>query len=139
MDPERPDSKVVAAVVASYARCRERGAFVEAFYYQLWARDSGIAARFEGTDMAHQQEVMRDGLNTLLMYAKGSTLAGMALDRIAWVHSREVHDVSPRYYDLFVDALVDTAKVWDSEWSEELEQGWRAAMAPGIERMITRY
>jgi hemoglobin-like flavoprotein len=129
----------VAAVLSSYARCRERGGFVENFYRQLWARDPGIARRFEKTDMERQQDIMREAINTLLMFARDSAVARMALDRIAKVHDRGHHDVPPSLYRLFAEVLVATAASWDPRWTPTLEQQWQAALKPGLDYMANRY
>jgi hypothetical protein len=133
------DPTDVAAVLASYSRCRESGRFVEAFYRRLWARDRGIERRFHATDMQRQQEVMREAINTLLMFAGESAVARMALDRISGLHSRRRHDVPAHLYTLFADALIETAREADPRWEPALEAKWRAVLAPGLEYMAARY
>lgn len=135
-DSEQAD---VAAVLSSYARCREHGSFVEEFYRQLLSRDASIARRFEHTDMERQQQIMRDAINTLLMFARGSAMARMALERIAAVHGRHRHDVPPSLYSLFTEVLVATAAAADPAWSPTLERQWRATLGPGLELMASRY
>lgn len=129
----------LAAVVASYSRCRESGRFIEAFYRKLWARDHGIERRFHATDMQRQQEVMREAINTLLMFASESAVARMALDRISGLHSRGRHDVPPHLYTLFADVLIETARESDPRWEPVLEPQWRAVLAPGLDYMAVRY
>jgi hypothetical protein len=135
----RIDEAHVQAVLASYARCRERGGFVKSFYQALWARDTAIQHRFRNTDMARQEAIMREAINTLLMFAGGSVVARMGLDRIAEVHSRKHHSVPPELYSLFTDVLIETARAWDPRWDATLEQHWRAALQPGLEHMAARY
>lgn len=141
--PEASDTRIdddtVQAVLASYARCRERGGFVKRFYAQLWARDATIQHRFRNTDMGRQETIMREAINMLLMFAGGSTVARMGLDRIAVVHDRKHHAVPPELYSLFTDVLVDTARAWDPRWTPTLEHQWRAVLRPGLEHMATRY
>jgi hypothetical protein len=129
----------VQAVLASYARCREQGGFVKSFYQQLWSRDPAIQQRFRHTDMERQETIMREAINMLLMFAGGSVVARMGLDRIADIHSRKRHDVPPALYALFADVLVDTARTWDPRWEPALEQKWRAALRPGLAHMARCY
>ncbi len=129
----------VQLVLTSYARCRERGGFVRTFYEQLWSRDETIRQRFRNTDMAQQELIMREAINMLLMYAGGSVVARMGLDRIADVHSRRHHAVPPELYALFADVLVETARASDPNWEPALEQQWRTALAPGLEYMANCY
>jgi hypothetical protein len=132
----KPDVK---AVLASYARCRERGGFIENFYRELWARDRGIARRFRDTDMDRQQQIMREAINTLLMFAQDSAVARLALNRIGKVHDHRRHDVPPMLYELFAEVLVSTAATWDRHWTPVLEQQWHAALEPGLEHMAALY
>ncbi|MFO7565027.1 MAG: hypothetical protein R6X02_20445 [Enhygromyxa sp.] len=133
------DEATVQAVLASYARCREQGGFIKSFYQQLWARDPGIQQRFRNTDMARQEAIMREAINMLLMYAGGSVVARMGLDRIAVVHDRQHHAVPTELYALFTEVLIDTARAWDSRWEPGLEQQWRVVLRPGLEYMNARY
>lgn len=126
-----------AAVFASYARCRERGGFIEAFYRQLWARDPDIRGRFRTADMYRQHEVMRESINTLLMFARGSEIARLALTRLGKLHGVHGHRVTSSMYVLFINILVDTAREWDPKWSGELAPAWRAALEPGIDYMAS--
>jgi hypothetical protein len=134
-----PDEVDVQLVLASYARCRERGGFVKRFYQELWARDATIQHRFRNTNMDRQEAIMREGINTLLMFASGSVVARMGLDRIGELHSRQRHAVPPELYALFTDVLVDTARSLDPHWKPALEQQWRAALQPGLDYMAARY
>lgn len=126
-------------MLASYARCRERGDFIEAFYNELWARDPDVARRFRNTDMSRQREIMREAINMLIMFARGSAVARMGLERISRVHARGGHDVPPRLYGLFSEVLINTARKRDPSWEPALEHAWRAALAPGLEFMAARY
>lgn len=138
-EPAEVSANEVSTVIRSYARCRERGGFIEAFYRQLWARDPEIRERFQSADMDRQHEVMREAINTLLMFARGSEVAKLALDRLGAAHSAEGHAVHDAMYKLFIDVIVETAKAWDPQWSEELEPAWRASLEPGIRHMAAMY
>jgi hemoglobin-like flavoprotein len=133
------DEAAVQAVLASYARCREKGGFIESFYSQLWARDPAIQQRFTNTDMRRQEAIMREAINMLLMYAGGSVVAKMGLDRIAVVHDRQHHAVPVELYALFTEVLISTARAWDPRWEPALEQQWRLALRPGLAYMAERY
>jgi hemoglobin-like flavoprotein len=133
------DEAAVQAVLASYARCREKGGFIESFYSQLWARDPAIQQRFVNTDMKRQEAIMREAINMLLMYAGGSVVAKMGLDRIAVVHDRQHHAVPVELYALFTEVLISTARAWDPRWEPALEQQWRLALRPGLAYMADRY
>jgi hemoglobin-like flavoprotein len=135
----RSNEEDVHVVVASYARCREQGGFIKRFYQQLWARDPTIQQRFRNTNMERQEAIMREAINMLLMFAGGSVVARMGLERIAAVHSRKRHAVPPALYSLFADVLIETARTSDPRWVSALEQQWRAALRPGLEYMAARY
>ena len=130
---EGPSTAEVDAAIASYARCRERGGFIEAFYERLWQRDHAIKQRFAGTDMERQHQVMREAINTLMMFAGGSSIARMALERLSRSHSPAGYDVSPEQYQLFAEALIETARSFDPRWQPQLETAWREALTPGLD------
>jgi hemoglobin-like flavoprotein len=122
----------VQGVRASFGRCLKEEDFIPSFYATLWGRDPEIRRRFRGADMDRQHQVMRDAITALIMFAGGSQIARMALDRLAKSHAPSGHDVSAHQFELFGDTLVSCVAERDPQWSEELAQQWRTALAPGL-------
>ncbi|MCA9656250.1 MAG: globin [Myxococcales bacterium] len=138
-DPQPDRLERVARVRSSYSRCRVHEDFIPRFYRRLWQREPDVGRRFAHTDMERQHQVMREAINSLLMYARGSKIAELALDRLARVHSRSDRDVPPHLHRAFVDALVEVVEEVDADADDELLTSWRDVLAPGLERIEAGY
>jgi hemoglobin-like flavoprotein len=105
--------------------------FFEAFYHRFLGMSDEISEKFRDTDMTHQQSVLKKSFYSLLtFYASGN--ADHYLEQIARSHSQSHLAVKPELYDLWLEALIDTAREFDTEFGERSELAWRLAMAPGI-------
>ncbi len=120
----------------SYHRCGHE-AFFHAFYRRLLGSDETIRRKFGRTDFEKQNKLLQHGLGLLFIYAKRGNPA--LLERIATRHGPQDVDVPPTLYPLFVDSLVATVREFDTLCSPEVEQAWRAAVAPGIAFMCAQY
>ena len=56
--------------------------------------------------------------------------ASIAVEEIGESHNRRGHDIRPELYELWLDALCESVKKHDSEYTGELESMWREAMRP---------
>jgi hemoglobin-like flavoprotein len=61
------------------------------------------------------------------------------LDRLAVRHSHTDLDVRPTLYDTWLDCLIEAARQHDPQFTAEVEDAWRKTLAPGIERLRSRY
>ena len=124
-------------VEESYARCFESPGFLDTFYQHLLESSPAIPPMFSQTDFERQHKVLQHGLGILMIYAKRKNPA--LLQRIADRHDRNDVNVDPSLYPLFVESLVTAVREHDSEVSPDIEDAWRAAIAPGIEFMKDQY
>lgn len=124
-------------VFQSYGRCCQNERFFEDFYSTFMSRSDEVRAMFDNTDMAEQRRLLRAGISWLIMYARGSS--GLKLHDLGKSHNREGYNVRPAWYELWVDALVETVARHDPECTPELEQEWRQVLHPGIELMRSVY
>lgn len=120
---------------ASFARVLDhevegRG-FFEAFYDRFLAASPEVAEKFRHTDMARQQRMLKKSFYHLLAFY-GSSNADYYLDQVAISHSRTHLDIRPGLYDLWLDALVATARRFDDRFDDDVELAWRLVMTPGI-------
>ena len=75
-----------------------------------------------------------------IMYAeKHDELAKDVLTKIRKSHSRERFNVKPEYYDYWLQSLIDTLKVCDPNFSDNLEQDWRDMMQVTIDYITEGY
>jgi hemoglobin-like flavoprotein len=120
----------------SYRRCGQE-AFFEVFYGKLLAADPTVRAKFAHTDFARQYKALQHGLGLLMIFAKRKN--PVLLERIAGRHGSADLDISPSLYPLFLDSLVATVKEFDPQFSPQIEDAWRRAVAPGVEFMSAHH
>ena len=122
---------------ASYHRCANQPAFFSTFYERLLASDPRIPPKFAGTDFERQNRLLKHALGLLIIYAKRPNPA--LLERIALRHSRHGVDVAPDFYPHFLDGLEHALATHDPDYRPAVGAAWRAALAPGIAYMQSRY
>ena len=127
------------SVTASYCRCRSSEGFVDTFYEHFLAKSQEVSDRFRGTDFARQRRVLRESLLAMLLFNRGSQLARDELERLGLRHGRCGLDISPRLYDLWLDALCEAVEQHDPEYTTDLKDQWKQAMRPGIDLMVALY
>lgn len=105
--------------------------FFEAFY-RRFLLDTAIADAFSQTDMDRQVGMLRKSFFHLVAFYV-SHEPSAELERIASVHARI--GIQPQFYDLWLEALVDTVLEFDPECDFATELSWRLAMTPGLTYM----
>jgi hemoglobin-like flavoprotein len=132
---------VVHSVVRpSYQRCCEQGdEFFDAFYDKLSEKAPEIGPMFAGVNMRRQNALLQKGIESLLACAEGSATARDELLRLGDLHARDRINVRPELYPLWIDALMESVREFDSEHHELTEPAWRATIAAGIELIVSRY
>lgn len=61
------------------------------------------------------------------------------LDATAERHSRRGADIKPHLYDIWIDALVETVRNCDDEFTAETATLWRRALEPAVDYLVERY
>ena len=112
--------------------------FFEAFYDRFLGTSEEIASMFSATDMNRQRSMLKKSFYSLLTFY-ASNHADHYLEKIARSHNRSNLAVRPELYDLWLEALVETAREFDSDFSHRTELAWRLAMTPGIVYMKFHY
>lgn len=112
----------------------QREEFLDAFYEAFTSRSPDIAAKFANTDMRRQKEMLHRSLRHMLAFSV-ERKASEDLRRTAERHSRSQINVAPRLYDVWLESLIETAQLFDTRFTEEVELAWRVTLAPGIAYM----
>jgi hemoglobin-like flavoprotein len=128
-----------AAVIESYHRCDASGGFFDSFYEVFLAKLPEIPPRFANTDMQKQKQVVMASVLMVLRLRTGDPAACHFVMDLARSHNRRGHNIPPRLYPLWLDALCEAVQKHDPEVTPELESEWRKEMRPGIEMMIAAY
>ena len=133
------DSARLEIYVNSLTRCLGDPAFLDRFYERFLESSPEVAEKFRHTDFARQKIALGQSLYLMVMVAEGGEAAVAYLDRIAERHGRNNLDVRPELYDVWLDALIATARELDPEFGDETEVVWREMIRRGIEIMRAHY
>jgi hemoglobin-like flavoprotein len=115
-----------------------RDEFLDAFYDVFMSKSEEIAARFAETNMQRQKEMLYRSLHYMVDFSV-QRRASEDLRKIAERHSASQIDIEPRLYDIWLDSLIETVKMFDPLFTEEIELAWRVVLAPGIVYMKFKY
>jgi hemoglobin-like flavoprotein len=116
----------------------KRGEFFSAFYALLIASSPEAASKFRNTDMAKQVQMLHASV-TILVAFYGKGVQDDYLRRLAERHSRRGADIAPRFYAVWLDCLIETARRFDSKFNDEVAMAWRSVFSKGIEFMTSGY
>lgn len=133
------DRTTTAVAKASYDRCCEATDFLPAFYRNFLAACPDAVPRFAHTDFEQKNKLLRHAIGLLLVFPNHPVTEPTLLARVAERHSRRDLNIPPTLYRPFIDALIDTVKQFDREYSRAVEAAWRATLAPGVEYMRSKH
>lgn len=125
----------------SLERCMAGGGFLAAFYRRFLAKDPEIEAKFAHTDFNKQVDVLKNSLIMILMmrtHADVPEYEGM-LEQVAVRHNRNNLDIPPHLYVVWFETLLETVKVHDAEFDEQVQMAWQDVLRHGIKFMVDRY
>lgn len=120
----------------SMHRCLENDSFLRRFYERFIGSSEEVAEKFANSDLERQAKMLRDSLKLVLQAALGVEAGRDHLAHIAELHSRRKLGIGAHLYQYWLDSLVTVASETDPEWDETLDDVWRAALQPCIDRMI---
>ncbi len=134
-----PDS--VDVFRRSLHRCLGDPSFIESFYERFVGSSEEIREKFKNTDMKRQVRMLEDSLFVLAVAVQSGadSPARGSLPGIAERHSSRDLDIEPELYDVWLEALIETAGHYDPEFTPKIEEAWRNTLAAGIEYMRSRY
>jgi hemoglobin-like flavoprotein len=134
-------SPPVETFLASLRRCLAAPRFLESFYERFLGSSEEVRDKFRNTDMKRQARVLEDSLYVVANAVQGeeNSLARGALPALAAKHGRQGLDVRPGLYDLWIDCLVETARVHDPQFDGAVESAWRDTLVFGADYLRQRY
>ncbi|MEW5251252.1 globin [Microbulbifer sp. 2201CG32-9] len=134
MERETADSDIV---FQSYGRCCNKELFFVDFYDCFMGSSAEIRAQFVDTNMANQRHLLRNGIMQLVLHARG--MPDTKLRALGESHSRSGYNIHPQWYGLWLEALIQTLRKHDPEFTEATEVSWRRAIQPGIDLIRDAY
>lgn len=126
-------------VFLSFGRCTLKKDFFEDFYNDFINRSPEIKTMFTNTNMTKQRQLLKDGISYMIMFAKKSATGTAKMEQIAQLHDRQHFNVRPELYALWLDALLDTVKRHDPQYTPEIRKSWIATMNIGLDLFKKQY
>lgn len=126
-------------VQESFARCLSTGKLLDRFYEIFLESHPDIKPMFAKTDFAKQKGLLRNGLNTMISYSRGTGIAESALKRLGRMHGPSQLDIAPGLFKYWIDSILATVEELDPEFDDETAEAWRTAMQKGTDFMIAHY
>lgn len=123
----------------SVARCTASAAFIPAFYDRFTSASEEIRAKFRFTDFEQQNKALKRSLEMCAFAIAGTPEALAELTARAKTHDRDHLNIEPRFYDIWVDTIIETAAEYDDQWSDAIEAAWRRVLSHVVKHMIRKY
>ena len=57
----------------------------------------------------------------------------------AETHDRNHLDIKPELYELWLDAMIKTAREYDNQWNDDIENAWHIILGHVINHMTKYY
>jgi hemoglobin-like flavoprotein len=112
--------------------------FFDAFY-DCFLNSSPVAREiFANTDMSRQRDMLRQSFWHMVTFSE-KRQASEELRDVAAIHSRRDLNIAAPLYDIWLDSLIEAVRLFDTQFSDEVELAWRVVLAPGIAYMRFRY
>lgn len=125
---------------ASLDRCNANPGFLDMFYEVFLASSPKVEEKFAHTDFAKQKETLRASFALMLRAARAEGDGPPTwLDSLAKRHGASDLAVGAEFYDLWLDSLLVTVKVFDPQWSPEVAEAWEQGMGIGIRYLVSRF
>ena len=83
--------------------------------------------------------MLRRSLELMASATAGDPDGLRELSERAETHSRAKLNIRPELYTLWLDALIETAKGTDPEWTPAIEQAWRSILGIAVRHMTRQY
>lgn len=123
----------------SLQRCALSNKYMPAFYDRFLSMSDEIRDKFGSTSFEKQYRMVLRSLRLAAHAAVGQSEALNELTERATSHSRLHLHIEPRLYDHWRSALIETSRLFDSKWDEDIEKAWYVVLGHVINHMIRHY
>ncbi|NOG61522.1 MAG: globin [Proteobacteria bacterium] len=89
--------------------------------------------------MEQQKIVLHASIQMIMLASQGNKAAIDYLDSIAKLHSKAELDIRPELYDIWLDTLMETVSIIDTNYDKKIDNAWKKVMNYGIEYMKSQY
>lgn len=116
-----------------------REQFGDRFYEKLLKAHPEMAQHFRQTNLAHQAAFLSVALTVIVEHAEHPRQVTSEYLRILG-HRHDLRKIDKHLYEPFAAVLLENlAAVHGSEWTPELQQQWRQAIAAAAQKMTEGY
>lgn len=105
--------------------------FFHEFYDAFFKSSPAIPEMFANTDFRKQKELLRQGIELMILFAEGNETAREKLLHIAVIHKR--FRLTREMYDLWRTSLLQILAKNDPEFNPVQEAAWNTVLSQGIE------
>lgn len=123
----------------SVRRCTACEGFMPAFYERFLGTSEEIRDKFRFTDFEHQNRMVARSLELSAGATAGDPEALAEINERATTHDRHHLNIEPRFYDLWLDSMILTARDFDSEWNDTIEAAWRRVVGFVVQHIVRKY
>lgn len=120
-------------------RCLRNDAFIPAFYERFLGSSDEIKEKFRFTDFKKQNQMLARSLRLCAGAIAGQVESLAEIKERATTHDRNHLNIEPRLYDIWLEAIIATAREFDDQWTESIEAAWRRILGHVVQRMIRQY
>ena len=118
----------------SLARVSSKDGFFDSFYDRFLRQSDEIASIFRHRDMDQLKRKLRGTLEMVALTAEGKPGLALYLEMLGRIHQRL--NVTPRHFEMWKVALLDTVTVYDPEFNEQVGAAWSQIIGTVIDRVI---
>jgi len=123
----------------SVGRCVANELFLPEFYSRFVGASEEIQARFRFTDFDQQYVMLRRSLELCAGATSGDPESMREINERAVTHDRDHLNIKPEFYDIWLETIIDTARIHDSQWNEAVEAAWQRILGHVVKHMLRKY
>ena len=124
---------------SSLERCIQDHGFIPDFYNRFMSVSDEIREKFRDTDFVQQNQMLLRSLRLAAGATSGDRESLKEIRGRAVSHSRDQLNIAPGLYEHWLEAVIETAQKFDSEWNADIESAWRTILGYVIAQMIKYY
>jgi len=113
----------------SYHRCVASEAFIPAFYECFLGASEEISNKFRFTNFEKQDKMLRLSLEACAAATDNESEALREIRKQSRTHDRHHLNIEPRFYDIWLETIIATARDFDDHWTDEVEAAWRRPLS----------
>lgn len=137
MSTEEPTPKDL--FLQSVRRCVASDGFIPAFYERFLSASTEISDKFRFTDFKVQNQMLARSLALCAGATAGEPEALAEIRERATTHDRHHLNIEPRFYDVWLETLLATARDFDDRWDDQVEAAWQRILGHVIQLMTRQY